>query len=54
MLDFRALWDKAFTFDRFVAACKVEHCGLWQGIYNLARIPGWALAAVPPAGATLR
>jgi hypothetical protein len=47
MLDFRAIWDKAFTFEAFVAACKAEHCGLWQGIYNLARIPAWALSAVP-------
>ena len=47
MLDFKAIWDKALTFDAFVAACKAEHCGLWQGIYNLARIPPWALAAVP-------
>ena len=48
MLDFRALWDKAQTFDAFVASCKAEHCGLWQGIYNLARVPDWAVAAVPP------
>jgi hypothetical protein len=47
MLDFKALWDKALTFDAFVKACKAEHCGLWQGIYNLARIPDWAFAAVP-------
>lgn len=49
MLDFKALWDKALTFDAFVKACKAEYCGLWQGIYNLARIPDWALAAVPAA-----
>jgi hypothetical protein len=47
MLDFRKLWDEAFSFEAFVAACKAEHCGLWQGIYNLARVPAWALAAVP-------
>jgi hypothetical protein len=48
MLDFKKLWDNALTFESFVASCKAEHCGLWQGIYNLARIPDWALAAVPP------
>lgn len=48
ILDFRKLWDGAFTFDAFVKACKAEYCGLWQGIYQLARIPDWALAAVPP------
>lgn len=47
MLDFKALWDKALTFDSFVASCQAEHCGLWQAIYQLARIPDWALAAVP-------
>jgi DNA-binding transcriptional LysR family regulator len=48
MLDFRKLWDEALTFDKFVAACKAEHCGLWQGVYNLARVPDWALGAVSP------
>jgi Thioredoxin len=48
VMEFRKLWDEALTFDGFVAACKAEHCGLWQGVYNLARVPEWALAAVPP------
>ena len=48
MLDFKTLWNKAQTFDAFVASCKAEHCGLWRGLYNLARVPDWALAAVPP------
>jgi hypothetical protein len=47
MLDFEKLWDQALTFDAFVATCKAQHCGLWQGIYNLARVPDWALAAIP-------
>lgn len=47
MLDFRKFWDKALTFDAFVASCKAEHCGLWEGIHKLARVPEWALAAVP-------
>ncbi len=50
MLDFKELWDKAQTFDSFVDGCRAEHCGLWKGIYNLARVPDWAMAAVP-AGA---
>ena len=48
MLDLKSLWNKALTFDAFVAECKAEHCGLWQGLYQLARIPVWALEAVPP------
>jgi len=47
MLDFKALWETGLTFPLFVASCKAEHCGLWQGVYNLARIPGWAREAVP-------
>jgi hypothetical protein len=50
MLDFRKIWESGLTFDAFVAACKVEHCGLWQGIYKLARVPEWARNAMP-AGA---
>ena len=50
MLDFKSLWDQALPFDAFVAACKAQHCGLWLGVYRLARIPDWAPAAVP-AGA---
>lgn len=52
-LDFRKLWDKALDFENFVASCKVEHCGLWQAVYRLARVPPWAVAAVP-AGAVRR
>jgi hypothetical protein len=48
MLDFRTLWNEGLDFDAFLAACKAEHCGLWRGIYKLARIPDWAVAAVPP------
>jgi thioredoxin family protein len=46
MPDFSKVWDEALTFDEFVAACKAEHCGLWQGVYKLAKIPEWAAAAV--------
>ncbi len=51
MLDFKELWSKAETFNAFVDGCKAQHCGLWKGIYNLARVPDWAVAAVP-GGAT--
>jgi hypothetical protein len=47
MLDFKQLWEKGLSFDRFVASCKAEHCALWQGIYNLARVPEWARGPVP-------
>jgi hypothetical protein len=47
MLDFKKLWVQALPFETFVASCKAEHCGLWQGIYKLARVPQWAVDAVP-------
>ena len=47
MLDFKKLWEDGLTFHAFVASCKAEHCGLWQGVYNLARVPAWAREAVP-------
>jgi thioredoxin family protein len=45
MLDFKAIWDKAYTFEAFLAA-STKHRGLWEGIYKLARIPEWAITAV--------
>jgi hypothetical protein len=48
MLDFKKLWEEALTFEAFVASCKAEYCGLWQGVYKLARVPEWARDAVPP------
>lgn len=47
MLDFRKLWEDALAYDAFLASCKSEHCGLWLGIYRLAKIPEWARVAVP-------
>src|ERR671921_2574989 len=47
MLDFSKLWEQALAYESFVDSCKAEHCGLWKGMYNLARIPEWASAAVP-------
>ncbi len=46
MLDFKILWAKAQIYDGFVASSS-KHCALWQGIYQIARVPEWALAAVP-------
>jgi hypothetical protein len=47
MLDFRKVWEGALSYESFVASCKAEHCGLWQGVYKLARVPEWARTAVP-------
>ncbi len=51
MKDFRALWSEALSFEQFVAAAAPEHTGLWGGIYHLARVPAWGIAAaaeLPP------
>ena len=51
MSNFRALWSDALTFEQFVAASGPEHTGLWEGIYNLSRVPAWAAdiaADTPP------
>jgi hypothetical protein len=40
-LDFRALWDRALTYEEFVRQSR-EHCALWTAVYRVARIPAWA------------
>jgi hypothetical protein len=52
-LDFHALWDQALTYDEFVKQ-STEHCGLWTGVYRLARIPPWALERSCEAGRRVR
>jgi hypothetical protein len=47
VLDFRALWDSARSFEAFVAASG-NHRALWEGIYQIARLPEWAAEAALP------
>lgn len=47
MIDFAGLWDKSLTFDGFAAASEKQR-GLWEGLYRIAVVPDWAVAAVPP------
>ena len=47
MTDFSAVWDQALPYTAFLAASDLKHRGLWEGLHRLARIPDWALAAVP-------
>jgi hypothetical protein len=47
--DFRSLWGQALPFDAYVAS-STQHRGLWEGLYRTARMPEWALGALP-AGA---
>lgn len=46
MTDFKTLWETALPYREFVAASR-EHKGLWEGIYQLVRVPDWAFQAVP-------
>lgn len=48
MPDFRALWDRALSYRDFVAASGPRQRGLWEGLYRLARVPDWAVAALGP------
>jgi hypothetical protein len=43
-LDFRSLWDQALPYHQFVQEAGANH-ELWDGMYRIARVPDWALAA---------
>lgn len=44
-MDFSALWNAAVSYADFVAASELKHRGLWEGLYRLAKVPDWAVAA---------
>lgn len=44
-MDFSAFWNIALPYTDFVAASELKHRGLWEGLYRLAQVPGWAVAA---------
>lgn len=44
-MDFSTLWKSALPYADFVAASELKHRGLWEGLYRLARVPEWAVAA---------
>jgi hypothetical protein len=46
MTDFKTQWERALSFESFVAASE-QHKGLWEGIYRIVRVPDWAFQAVP-------
>lgn len=49
-LDFKSLWERALSFDRFLRESAPEHVQLWEGVYRAATIPEWALRlSVPPS-----
>jgi thioredoxin family protein len=48
-MDFRALWERALPYHQFVQEAAGNH-DLWTGMYRIARIPDWALAAARSTG----
>ena len=44
MWPFAQLWNEALTYQQFVTA-STQHCGLWTGVYQIARVPEWAVEA---------
>jgi hypothetical protein len=51
-MNFADLWNSALPYADFVGQSELKHRGLWEGLYRLARVPEWALAA--QNGAPLR
>lgn len=52
-LDFRSLWDQALPYHQFVEDAGANR-ELWTGMYRIARIPDWALAAARATGTKQR
>lgn len=48
-LDFRALWEHALPYHQFVQEAGANR-DLWTGMYRIARIPEWAIAAARSTG----
>ena len=44
MLDFKALWDRALSFEQFVVEATRQQT-VWEGIYRHAPVPAWAIQA---------
>lgn len=44
MIDFQQQWSAGESFEDFLRG-SVEHKGLWEGVYRLARVPDWAIDA---------
>jgi hypothetical protein len=46
--DFRALWEAALTYERFVAE-STRNRELWENLYRFAKPPAWAVEALGSA-----
>lgn len=50
---FAHLWSEALTYQQFVDQ-STEHCGLWTGVYRIARVPDFAVEAAARLGRNFR
>lgn len=46
-------WDRALSYEQFVLE-STEHCGLWTGVYKIAKVPTWALEQAAALGEKFR
>lgn len=49
-IDYRDRWDRALTFQRYLAEEVEANRSLWTGIYASARTPAWALRRAAATG----
>jgi len=50
---FADLWDRALTYEQFVAA-STQHGELWNGVHRLAKVPEWAVQEAESLGERFR
>jgi hypothetical protein len=48
-MDFRAVWERALPYHQFVQDASANR-DLWTGMYRIAKIPDWAVAAARSTG----
>src|SRR5262245_53552261 len=48
--DYRACWDKAYSWDDYLAHEVREHRGLWEGVWERSKVPAWAMDEARRAG----
>jgi thioredoxin-like negative regulator of GroEL len=46
-------WYRALSYEQFVLE-STEHCGLWTGVYKIAKVPAWALEGAGALGEKFR
>lgn len=42
-MDYRQQWDSAYAWEDYLGSEVKEHRGLWEGVWQRSKVPGWAL-----------